>query len=126
MVFTTSRNRRRTEVAGIRKATANESANRSLCGSAGGRGRVVGFFGMVFQGAAPFGSLPAGWLAGSVGVRAVVAGSGALVLLGGLVFATQLPRLRRHARPVYDRLGILPEAAVGVNAATELAPGPRA
>ena len=86
------------------------------------RGRVMGFFGMAFQGAAPFGSL----LADSVGVRAVVAGSGALVLLDGLVFATQLPRLRRHARPVYARLGILPEAAAGVNAATELAPGPRA
>jgi MFS family permease len=90
------------------------------------RGRVMGFFGMAFQGAAPFGSLLAGWLSGPVGVRAVVAGSGVLVLLGGLVFATQLPRLRRHARPVYARLGILPEAAAGVNAATELAPGPRA
>jgi len=41
---------------------------------------------------------------------------------GGLAFATQLPRLRRHARPVYARLGILPEAAGGVNAASELAP----
>jgi hypothetical protein len=53
----------------------------------------------------------------------VVTGSGLIVLAGGLVFATQLPRLRRHARPVYARLGILPEAAAGVNAATELAPG---
>lgn len=89
------------------------------------RGRVMSFFGMAFQGAAPFGSLLAGWLAGIVGVRAVVSGSGALVLLGGLVFATQLPRLRRHARPVYARLGILPETAAGVNAATELAPESR-
>ena len=38
------------------------------------RGRVMGFFGMAFQGAAPFGSLLAGWLAGVVGVRAVVLG----------------------------------------------------
>jgi MFS family permease len=89
------------------------------------RGRVMSFFGMAFQGAAPFGSLLAGWLAGHVGVRAVVTGSGVLVLLGGLAFATQLPRLRRHARPVYARLGILPEAAAGVSAATELAPGSR-
>ncbi len=88
------------------------------------RGRVMGFFGMAFQGAAPFGSLLAGWLAGAVGPRAVVLGSGALVLAGGLTFATQLPRLRRHARPVYSRLGILPEAASGANAAAELAPGP--
>jgi MFS family permease len=90
------------------------------------RGRVMGFFGMAFQGAAPFGSLLAGWLAGLIGVRTVVVGSGALVLLGGLTFATQLPRLRRHARPVYARLGILRETAAGVNAATELSPGPRA
>ncbi|MBP3957802.1 MFS transporter [Gemmata sp. G18] len=47
------------------------------------RGRVMSFFGMAFQGAAPFGSLLAGWLAGIVGVRAVVTGSGALVLVGG-------------------------------------------
>jgi MFS family permease len=89
------------------------------------RGRVMGFFGMAFQGAAPFGSLLAGWLAGVVGVRAVVTGSGVVVLLGALAFASQLPRLRRHAQPVYARLGIIPEAAAGVNAATELAQGPR-
>jgi MFS family permease len=88
------------------------------------RGRVMGFFGMAFQGAAPFGSLLAGWLAGAVGVRAVILGSGVLVLAGGLAFATRLPRLRRHARPVYARLGILPEVTGGVNAAAELAPGP--
>ena len=84
------------------------------------RGRVMSFFGMAFQGAAPFGSLLAGWLAGFVGVRAVVSGSGALVLLGGLLFAIQLPRLRRHARPVFARLGILPETAAGVNVTTAL------
>lgn len=75
------------------------------------RGRVMSFFGMAFQGAAPFGSLLAGWLAGFVGVRTVVTGSGVLVLLGVAVFATQLPRLRRHTRPVYERLGILPAPA---------------
>ena len=74
------------------------------------RGRVMGFFGMAFQGAAPFGSLLAGWAAGFVGVQMVVLGSGVLVLLGSLIFATRLPRLRRHARPIYARLGILPSA----------------
>ncbi len=86
------------------------------------RGRVMGFFGMAFQGAAPFGSLLAGWLAVPFGPAVVVLGSGVLVLLGGLTFATQLPRLRRHARPVFARLGILPAAAAGLNAATELPP----
>jgi len=86
------------------------------------RGRVMGFYGMAFQGAAPFGSLLAGWLAGMVGPAPVVLGSGVVVLVGGLVFATQLSRLRRHVRPIYTRLGILPEAAGGVNTAAELAP----
>ena len=86
------------------------------------RGRVMGFYGMAFQGAAPFGSLLAGWLAARVGPGAVVLGSGVVVLVGGVVFATQLPRLRRHARPVYARRGILPEVAAGVNTTSELAP----
>ncbi|HEX4613803.1 MAG TPA: hypothetical protein VH092_36820 [Urbifossiella sp.] len=80
---------------------------------------------MAFQGAAPFGSLLAGWLAVRVGPAAAALGSG-VVLAGGVAFATQLPRLRRHARLVYARLGILPEAAAGVNAATELPPAGRA
>jgi MFS family permease len=86
------------------------------------RGRVMGFFGMAFQGAAPFGSLLAGWLAESFGVQGVVLGSGAVVIAGGLVFATQLPRLRRSARPVLARLGIIPEVAEGVRTADELTP----
>jgi MFS family permease len=52
------------------------------------RGQVMSFFGMAFQGAAPFGSLLAGWLAGVARVRAVVLGSGVLVLLGGLAFVS--------------------------------------
>ena len=86
------------------------------------RGRVMGFFGMAFQGTAPFGSLLAGWLAGFIGVRAVVLGSGVIVLTAAIVFALQLPRLRSFVRPVYVRLGILPEVAAGVNEAAELPP----
>ena len=71
----------------------------------------MGFYGMAFQGVAPFGSLLGGWLAGVAGSRSVVLWSGLLVLVGGLAFATQLPRLRRHARPVYSRLGILAASA---------------
>lgn len=89
------------------------------------RGRVMGFYGMAFQGAAPFGSLLGGWLAGVIGARAVVLGSGGIVLLGALAFATQLPRLRRHARPVYTRLGILPVAGDGAVAATAMPPALR-
>ncbi len=86
------------------------------------RGRVMSFFSMAFQGTAPFGSLLAGWLAASVGVQTVVLGSGVLVLIGGVIFATQLPRLRRHARPVYVRLGLVPGANGEVNVVPAPAP----
>jgi MFS family permease len=89
------------------------------------RGRVMGFYGMAFQGVAPFGSLLGGWLAGVVGARSVVLGLGLLVLVCGLAFATQLPRLRRHGRPVYLRLGILPTPADGAGAATAMPPALR-
>jgi MFS family permease len=87
------------------------------------RGRVMGFYSMAFQGTAPFGSLLTGWLSLRLGVREVVFGSAALVVLAALAFASQLGRLRRSARPVYERLGILPEAAEGLNTATETPSG---
>lgn len=83
------------------------------------RGRVMGFYSMAFQGTAPFGSLLAGWLSQLFGVREVVLASALVTLLGALVFATQLEKLRRSARPVYRRLGILPETASGLNSTTE-------
>ncbi len=89
------------------------------------RGRVMGFYGMAFQGVAPFGSLLGGWLAGLVGPRPVVFGSGLLVLAGGAAFASQLPRLRRHARPVYARLGIIPVAADAAAPVAVRPPSPR-
>jgi hypothetical protein len=78
----------------------------------------MSFYGMAFQGAAPFGGLLAGWLAGMVGAPAVIFGSGVVCLVAGGAFATQIPRLREKVRPVYARLGILPEVAAGLQAAT--------
>jgi MFS family permease len=83
------------------------------------RGRVMGFYSMAFQGTAPFGSLLAGWLSGVIGVREVVFGSAVLIVASAVVFATQLGKLRKSARPVLQRLGILPEAAEGINTAAE-------
>jgi MFS family permease len=84
------------------------------------RGRVMSFYGMAFQGAAPFGSLLAGALAGRVGPAAVVFGSGVVVLAAGVAFATRLRGLRVVVRPVYTRLGIIPEVAGGMQAATSV------
>jgi MFS family permease len=84
------------------------------------RGRVMSFFSMAFQGMAPFGSLMAGTLAAQVGTRWTLAVSGTLCIAGSLWFARRLPDIRRILRPVYVRLGILPEAALGVEQATAL------
>mgnify|MGYP000240229010 CR=1 FL=1 len=83
------------------------------------RGRVMGFYSMAFQGTAPFGSLLAGWLSRSLGVREVVLGSAVIIVLGAIAFATQIKRLRQSARPVYLRLGILPAAAEAINTSSE-------
>ena len=45
---------------------------------------------------------------------------GACCGLGSLLFATQLPRLRDKVRPIYVRMGILPEMAAGLGAASDL------
>ncbi len=84
------------------------------------RGRVMSFYSMAFQGMAPFGSLMAGTFAAQIGTRWTLVVSGALCLAGSLWFSRRLREIRKLLRPVYVRLGILPEAARGVEQATEL------
>lgn len=84
------------------------------------RGRVMGFYSMAFQGMVPFGSLMAGTLAASVGTRWTLVLSGTICAAGAVVFSRKLPEIRRILRPVYVRLGILPEAAAGVQQASTL------
>ncbi len=84
------------------------------------RGRVMSFYSMAFQGMAPFGSLLAGSVAARIGAPNTVALSGALCLLSALWFTRQLPQIRQLIRPVYVRLGILPEVALGVQHASAL------
>jgi MFS family permease len=73
------------------------------------RGRVMGFYSMAFLGMIPFGSLLAGTLARSIGAEATVVAGGVACIMGGILFAARLPRLRALTRPVYQRLGILPD-----------------
>lgn len=74
------------------------------------RGRVMSLFTLAFLGLAPFGSLLAGAVADAFGVRVAILAGGAACLAGGLFFATRLERLRRLARPVYVKRGLLTEA----------------
>jgi MFS family permease len=83
------------------------------------RGRVMGLYALAFLGATPLGSLLAGVLAGWAGVTATVLAGGVACLVGAVVFAIHLPRLRAAVQPIYAGMGILPEIATGMQAAAE-------
>ncbi|HEY4158070.1 MAG TPA: MFS transporter [Polyangiaceae bacterium] len=75
------------------------------------RGRVMSFFAMAFFGTLPFGSLFAGAMADRFGAPNTVAIGGLTCIGGAFLFHRALPALRRLARPVYVRLGILTDVA---------------
>ena len=81
------------------------------------RGRVMSFFMMAFLGTAPFGSLLAGSFAERFGAPRTLIFGGMCCLLGAAWFARGLREIRRAIRPIYRRMGILPEAAAAVEAA---------
>ena len=87
------------------------------------RGRVMSLYTVAFMGTAPIGSLLAGALAARVGARWTVASGGVLCLVGAALFARALPGLREQVRPIYARLGIIPEVADGLRASEEPASG---
>lgn len=74
------------------------------------RGLVMGFYAVAFFGAAPVGALVQGALAHRLGAATTIFVGGVVCLIAGLAFHRALPSLRVHARPIYRRLGILPEA----------------
>jgi MFS family permease len=83
------------------------------------RGRVMSFYTMAIMGTAPFGSLLAGGLAKLVGTPATIFIGGISCVAGALLFYRKLPELRKLVRPVYVRMGIIPEVAAGIQTATE-------
>ena len=72
------------------------------------RGRVMSLYAVAFTGMAPIGSLFGGGMAARFGAPMTVRICGGLCILAALVFGTQLPRLRKLVRPIYERAGILP------------------
>lgn len=84
------------------------------------RGRVMSLYVMAFMGTAPIGSLIAGTLASKFGAQFTVLSGGIICLIGSMIFAKYLPVLRTHIRPVYVKLGILPQVSKGLQAATHL------
>jgi MFS family permease len=84
------------------------------------RGRVMSFFTMAVMGMTPLGSLAAGALADTVGAPATLVAGGVACLAAGAVFSIRLPALREGVRPIYVRLGIIPEVAKGLQTASDL------
>jgi MFS family permease len=88
------------------------------------RGRVMAFYAMAFMGMAPFGSILAGWVASTLGVTSAIMLSGALSIAGAAAFSTKLGIIRETVIPVYERLGMAPRVAAGVETAAELTSPP--
>jgi MFS family permease len=88
------------------------------------RGRVMSFFTMAFMGMAPFGSLGAGAMSGIIGPKATLLLGGVGCLAGAALFARHLPQIRAKVRPIYVRMGIIQEVAIGMESAAEQPPLP--
>jgi MFS family permease len=83
------------------------------------RGRVMGFYSMAIMGTAPFGSLMAGGLAKVIGTPGTIFIGGLATIIGALFFLRKLPALKAIVRPIYVRMGIIPEMAEGIQTASE-------
>jgi MFS family permease len=88
------------------------------------RGSVMSFYMMAFLGTAPFGSLIAGWLSSRIGAPHTLLVGGVCCLAGAAWFAAELPHIRQAVRPIYIRLGILPQVAAGLSETAELSVPP--
>jgi MFS family permease len=84
------------------------------------RGRVMSFYMMSFVGTVPFGSLLGGVLAKYIGAPNTVLLGGIGCIAGAMWFGRSLPEWHEAVRPIYERMGILPEVAAGMQSAAEL------
>ncbi len=80
------------------------------------RGRVMSYYTMAFVGMAPFGSLLAGAMAHFISAPLTLMITGSFCIAGAGWFATRLPNIRLHIRPIYRELGILPPEVISAMA----------
>jgi MFS family permease len=76
------------------------------------RGRVMSYYTMAFMGMAPFGSLLAGGMAHAIGAQRTVIVNGVACILGALWFWSRLKTIRGQMRPIYERMGIVPQSNI--------------
>lgn len=81
------------------------------------RGRVMGFFVLAAVGTAPFGSLFSGFISEKIGLPRTLLFSSAVCAAASLWFSSRLPAIRETVRPIYRKLGIMPEVAAGLETA---------
>lgn len=72
------------------------------------RGRVMSIYTTAFIGMVPLGNLFAGTLASWIGAPQTLIVTGIACLIGSLIFAANLPQIRKEVRPIYIRMGIIP------------------
>lgn len=70
------------------------------------RGRVMSVYSMLFMGMAPIGALAEGAAAEKIGAPVAVAAGGAICLVGSIVFAFWLPKVRASARELIAAQGL--------------------
>ncbi len=83
------------------------------------RGRVMSFYTMAIMGTAPFGSLLAGSLARMIGTPLTIMTGGICCMAGAFFFYKRLPELKKIVRPVYIKMGLIPEVISGIQTASE-------
>ena len=86
------------------------------------RGRVMSLYTMAFIGMSPIGSLAGGAIASRFGAPLAIALGGLGCLALAFWFSRRLAPLREIVYPVYERMGILPEVARGLQTASTLRP----
>ena len=79
------------------------------------RGRVMGYLAMTFTGVSPIGSITLGMVVDSIGLPLVILLSGICCIGGAVLFERYRPIVRKHARPIYVRKGIIKEIAIGID-----------
>jgi MFS family permease len=82
-------------------------------------GRVVGFYGMMFLGMAPIGSLMAGWLAEWIGIQWTVALGALVCMIAAFAFNRRRPVIIAALRQIMEqRATLVPEPAPVTSATT--------
>ena len=96
------------------------------------RGRVISFLMLAILSTAPLGGLVVGLIADRLGAPRTVALEGAAILLVAAWFSRRLAEFHAAVRPIYARMGLLPETAgeaaapMGRVATSSSRPEPRA